>query len=75
MPSSHWKKDSEPVAPEPEGPSEQERVWGWRQDRLVRSGFDLAAASALAHSTADIHRAEHVVSMGARDPQILEILL
>jgi len=55
---------------------EEEAVMEWRFDQLVRSGYDVDAAAAVAaHFEVDLHRAEELLANGCSAELALRILL
>ncbi len=54
--------------------AEPERVLQWRISRLVRAGYDEAAAEKLARSPVDLHRAIDLVEQGCPPELAVRIL-
>ncbi|MEI8105352.1 MAG: hypothetical protein WCH31_05885 [Actinomycetes bacterium] len=55
--------------------SEREKVESWRLHVLVEAGYPLPLAEKLAHSEADLHRAEELLRSGCTPETAAEILL
>jgi hypothetical protein len=66
----------EPEPAEPAGSSEAERVEAWREEALLRAGYDTEAAHLVAlRADIDLHVAVELVRRGCDVDLALEILL
>jgi hypothetical protein len=55
--------------------NERSKVESWRLHVLIEAGYPLPLAEKLAHSEADLHRAEQLVAEGCSHELAAEILL
>jgi hypothetical protein len=66
----------EPEPAEPAGASETSRVEAWREEELIRAGYDAEAARLVAlRADIDLHQAIEIVRGGCEVELALEILL
>lgn len=71
---SHPLRVERPDRPDRMQSTEMERVVEWRTLRLLRAGFPQGEAVLLAESSADIHRAEALLTQGCSAQLVYRIL-